>query len=61
MDNNGILLEDSNLPQVVDDHTIVGLPPERVKKTSRNRWGPMEMITQDKKDKDVAVYTYPFN
>jgi hypothetical protein len=60
MDNNGILPDDSNPPQVIDDRTIVGLPPERAKKTSRNRWCLMEIASPDEKDKDVMVYTYPF-
>jgi hypothetical protein len=60
MDNNGILPADNNPPQVIDDRTIVGLPPERAKTTSRNRWGLMEIVSNDEKDKDIVVYTYPF-
>jgi hypothetical protein len=49
--------DDNNLP-VIDDRIIVGLPPpERVKKSSRNRWGPLELSTDNN---GIKEYTYPF-
>jgi hypothetical protein len=50
--------DDNNPPGIIDDRIIVGLPPpERVKKATRNRWGPLELSTE--KD-GVMEYTYPF-
>jgi hypothetical protein len=50
--------DDDNNPPVIDDRNIVGLPhPKCVKKSSCNRWGPLELST----DKNgITEYTYPF-
>jgi hypothetical protein len=58
MDSNGVLPLDNNPPDDIEDRIILGIPPERAKKLTHNRWCHMEIKSKD--EKGQVVYTYPF-